>query len=297
MIDYFNLPAKNNSQTFFATNNWQTWQKPRGCKMVHIFILGAGGGGAGGQTAALGNNRYGGGGGASGGVMQMLVPATYLPDTLYLFVARGGVGGNPNGNGSIGGISYINVVPITAQGNFFIANYGGGGVGSGGGALTGGANYIQGTLYRFLGIIDTTNTLTPTQGVGGANGGTAAIGLSVTMGAPWSGGAGGGGCDTSNNSFAGGDIISSGFTSNIIGGQNSGDSGQNGFYSLNSQGFSSSKYPLFFTGGAGGAGNGTGVGGNGGNGGFGCGGGGGGGGITGGRGGNGGNALAIITWW
>jgi hypothetical protein len=296
MIDYFSLPAKNNSQVFFATNNWQTWQKPRGCKMVHLFILGSGGGGAGGQSAALGNNRFGGGGGAGGGVMQMLVPATYLPDTLYLLVARGGAGGNL-GNGATGGVSYINVVPVTTQGNFFIANYGGGGVGSGAGGLTGGANYIQGTLYRFLGIIEIGNTLTPTQGVGGANGGTASIGLSVTMGAPWSGGAGGGGCDTSNNSFAGGNIISSGFTSNIIGGQNPGDSGQNGFYSLNLQGFNSSKYPLFFTGGAGGAGNGTGTGGAGGNGGFGSGGGGGGAGITGGRGGNGGDALAIITWW
>jgi len=294
MIDYFDLPAKENSQAFFATNNWQTWQKPRGCKMVHLFVLGSGGGGAGGQTAALGTTRYGGGGGSSGGVMQMLVPATYIPDTLYVFVARGGVGGNPLGNGAGGGISYLNIAPITNQGNFFIANYGGGAVGSGGGGIAT-VNYIQSTLYRFLGIIDTSNTLTPFTN--GANGGSAAVGLDITMNAPWTGGAGGGGCNTSNNSFAGGNILSSGFTSNIVGGQNPGDNGQNGFYSLNLQGFSSSKYPFFFTGGAGGAGNGSGIGGKGGDGGFGCGGGGGGGGVTGGRGGNGGDALIIITCW
>lgn len=75
MLDVYNLPGSNSGdeQIFIGTVgagtylDFHTWQKPRGCSMVHILAVGGGGGGGGGaQTVAL-------------------IPAKLLPDTLYMF--------------------------------------------------------------------------------------------------------------------------------------------------------------------------------------------------------------------
>jgi hypothetical protein len=105
-----------------------------------------------------------------------------------------------------------------------------------------------------------------------------------------SSGAGGGGSDAANATFAGGNVTASTFTPLISGGTAAGQDGADGFVNPMFK-------PFFCAGGAGGASNGTGTGGNGGRAGFGCGGGGGGAGVTGGRGGDGGPGLVLVWWW
>jgi hypothetical protein len=112
MIDYNNLIQEPNIQVFNAQNSniFQTWQKPRGCKFVNFFVIGAGGGGGSGGNWSIGNNSVGGGGGGSGGIYNTIIPSMYLPDTLYIMVGLGGFGGGSNGvaaNGGTGGATYI----------------------------------------------------------------------------------------------------------------------------------------------------------------------------------------------
>ena len=116
MIDVFNIPSQQ-QQTFilYATGNWQTWNKPRGAKMIEIFCLGGGAGG-GQTTVSTGTGVGGGGGGASGGIVRGLIPAFLLPDTIYILVGKGGAGSSTSGTaGSVGGISYIGLQPSTSE--------------------------------------------------------------------------------------------------------------------------------------------------------------------------------------
>jgi len=104
MIDVFNTPSKQQTITFYATGNWQTWNKPRNAKMIEIFCLGGGGGG--GQNNLT--NPTGAGGGGSGGIVRGIIPAFLLPDTIYILVGKGGVGSSTsNTAGGAGGISYV----------------------------------------------------------------------------------------------------------------------------------------------------------------------------------------------
>ena len=91
MIDVFNIPSQQQqTYTLYATGNWQTWNKPRGAKMIEIFCLG---GGAGGAVAAISiGGAAGGSGSGSGGIVRGLIPAFLLPDTLYILVGKGGIG-------------------------------------------------------------------------------------------------------------------------------------------------------------------------------------------------------------
>jgi hypothetical protein len=298
MIDYNNLIQEPNIQVFNAQNSniFQTWQKPRGCKFVNFFVIGAGGGGGSGGNWSIGNNSVGGGGGGSGGIYNTIIPSMYLPDTLYIMVGLGGFGGGSNGvtaNGGTGGATYI-----STSGNLSNLNQGlfmsmGGGVGgrlpAGQAAGTNGSG-----IYRWLGLHTVYN------GVGGANGGSGSTGNSQLISNILSGGAGGGGNDNTGLSFSGGSVIGSGFVPTIFGSQTSTIAGQNGFTSIiPSQLLLNNNSPLFFTGGAGGAASSVSTGGRGGNAAIGCGGGGGGSGPIGavGAGGRGGNGLVIITCW
>jgi len=115
MIDVFNIPSSTqNTITFYATGNWQTWNKPRNAKMIEIFCLG---GGAGGQTGNAGpTGRTGGASGGGAGIVRGIIPAFLLPDNLYILVGKGGAGGVGNGSsGESGGISYIGLQPSTSE--------------------------------------------------------------------------------------------------------------------------------------------------------------------------------------
>jgi hypothetical protein len=289
----YNLPDNSYKTQIFYQNG--IWIKPQGISMIYITLISAGGGGAGGQSSSSGLGGVGGGGGAMGYLLKLLIPADVAPDSLRVTVGVGGGGGGANINGGSGGLTRIESYDSNGTNTavtLLQQNGGGGGatglIGGGGGglgtALTT-ANWKLGHLGIFV------NDVAPTY-LGGGAGGSSASGTSRTYGTsasvPYTSGAGGGGKNTSNVGFNGGDIIITGIIPTNSGGVADGGSGGNGFSSL---------APFIQIGGSGGAGSGTGTGGTGGNGGIGCGGGGGGAGITGGAGGRGGDGLVIINCW
>ena len=60
--------------------------------MVFFCLIGSGGGGAGGASGASLTLRAGGGGGGSASITCSMIPAIFLPDKLFVIVARGGAG-------------------------------------------------------------------------------------------------------------------------------------------------------------------------------------------------------------
>lgn len=291
MIDVFNIPSNTQSTfTFYATGNWQTWNKPRGAKMLQIFCLGAGASGGNGFVGT--GNAGGGGGGGSSAYTRGIFPAFLLPNTLYIQVGQ-------NSSSNINGISSIALVPSTNAQTLLIqssANANGYAVpGVAGTVLAGGNGGQQGlatnaTLSAFgnLGIFNSIagingsagGTITPTAGSN-----QAALGTGL-----FTAGAGGGG-KTSSSSATGGNITAATaiLTNQVNGGSTDGANGGSGYGLFQ---------PFCGTGGAGGAGKlgTTGAGGIGGNGWYGSGGGGGGAGsVSGGVGGKGGDGLVIIT--
>ena len=306
MNDVYNLPSidSNVRYYFFQGNNWQIWEKPRGCMFVYICVFGAGAGGGGGNSGTN-TNRYGAGGGSAGCSLYGLFPSSFLPDTLYVRPAAGGSGGNPAGNGSPGGISYVSVRPDATAINVICAARSG----SGGGPANGiagnmGQGPISETLGANLGVMNFLNrdALTPTSQytyqITGAAGGLPgfATASNITTRHILTGGAGGGGSNSANQNESGGIVQRETWTPffNLVGGIDGGEI--NAPQGLNPILIENNVRAMILqaAGGGGGAGNGTGVGGNGGNGGLSCGGGGGGAGVTGGRGGNGGNGFIMI---
>jgi len=287
MIDVFNITTNTNTQstyTFYATGEYQPFQKPRNAKFLEIFCLG---GAAGGGHCTIGAAGVtGAGGGASAGMVRMIVPAFLLPDILYIFVGKGGKGGIvSNGTGGSGSISYVSVdngSTLTLCKSSQSSGNGGTSAGVGGTAPT----IAVSPTFTGLGLF--TSVAGVAGSAGGANTGTngtsqAALGTNIVMG-----GAGGGG-KTASVFGTGGNITSatSILTSQVNGGVTAGQNGDSGYGNLST---------LCGTGGAGGAGITTGTGGTGGNGWYGCGGGGGGAGsVVAGNGGDGGDGLVIIT--
>lgn len=292
MLDLSNIPSKQQqTYTFYATGNWQTWSKPRNAKMIEIFCLG---GGAGGGSSLLSGSAYGGaGGGGSAGIVRGIIPAFLLPDTLYILVGKGGAGASTAGTqGGTGGISYIGLQPSTSEQTLICKSSSQGPTG-GASAFSSGIGGVAATLSSAISsAFGNLGLFTAIAGVNGNNGGLntgtsggtqAALGTNLTTG-----GAGGGG--KSNTVVAGGGNITSALailTNQVNGGVTSGQDGNSGYGTLQ---------PFCGTGGAGGASILTGIGGRGGDGFYGCGGGGtGSGSLAGSRGGNGGDGLIIIT--
>jgi hypothetical protein len=295
MIDYNHLPNIDQTISIFTTAGstaWQTWQKPRGCKFVYMFVIGGGAGGGGGQTGT-GVNRTGGGGGGSSGVNKGMFLANTLPDTLYINVGVGGTAGAPNGNGGNGAFSYVSVAPNTLPINVVLLSNSttvptGG---TAGGGNTGGVVLVANQILSFCGVSQFS------AGQNGVSGGlgTGGPGTSVTMANIITGGAGGGGASTGGINGSGGAVTLGNALPTILGGAAGGtNNGQNGYCGIEPNKTNILRDAFVFTGGAGGGANATGIGGNGGDGAYGCGGGGGGAGTTGGRGGRGGDGLVII---
>jgi hypothetical protein len=296
MLDLFDIPNLANRIQVFQTSTsgaaWQTWQKPRNCKFVYIYTIGGGGGGAGGQ-AGTGTNRVGGAGGGSAAITRGYFPAAMIPDTLYVLVGAGGLGGASNGIGIAGSATYVSMYANAAVGNNLIfANNGSNGTLS---SVAGGAG---GTLFNLnsayiAGIMTFGSGRGEPGAVGGTN--TGGNGGNITPSIFLTGGAGGGGASSAGVSGNGGNILSSGIVQQINGGTAGGIIfGESGYASQIPSINTSTRLQTIFTGGAGGAANATGIGGAGGNGAYGCGGGGGGAGTTGGRGGRGGDGLVIV---
>jgi hypothetical protein len=303
-LDVFGFPDNTDRQQYFNyTGEWQTWSKPRGIMMVSMLSIGSGGGGAGGYSAGGATQAGGGGGGQSGGVANLIIPAAFLPDLLYIWAAQGGVGGAggaagnaPPGNPFGSTVAFSPVLNAFAS-NFLTSNAtvgaaAGAGTASAGGAAAGAGTITTAnsmTLFEF----GTFSAVSPLAGNAGAALNTSIINetsLYLTV----SGGGGGAGTSGSINYAGGGYYLYSGspvtgiLAGNVGGGAAGGGNGNPGF---------AIRQPMFFTPGTGGGSNFSGTGGAGGNGAIGCGGGGGGGGVVGGAGGNGGNGLVIVTCW
>ena len=289
MLDLSHIPSQQQqTYTFYATGNWQTWNKPRNAKMIEIFCLGAGGSGAHTQFSVVA--VAGGGGGASGGIVRGLIPAFLLPDTIHILVGKGAAGpATLNTNGSNGGISYVGIQPSTSEQTLICKSStttAGGAVvpNTGGTAAT--VSVVALSAFGNLGLF------TAIAGVAGSGGGPSGANIGSSQGALGSsivtGGAGGGGKSTTTFAVGGNiNAASAVLTTQVRGGVNAAENGADGYGTLQ---------PFCGTGGAGGAGIVTGVGGRGGNGFYGCGGGGVGAGSTGtSKAGDGGDGLVIIT--
>ncbi len=313
--DVFNFPSnfKGDVQIFHANNlsttNYQQWIKPRGTSMTYFFLVGGGGGGGGGHQKPQANAGGGGGGGGSGAITRLMIPSFLLPNSLYIRVGVGGLGGNVSTAGGAATTSHVLFSPLAyvAQNSLISSEStpaGGGGAGLVGAAGAAGtaADSPPTTAHSTLGILSAVTG--QAGGAGGAQ--TGAVGTSITAWSlrPTSSGAGGAGIGAGASlfDFDGGNITAvSAFNfpkinfptdvGAVARGGNAlfpkdGDSGVNFIDG-----------PFLQSGGAGGASSFGGAAGNGGNGGIGCGGGGGGSGLTGGRGGNGGNGMVAIFSW
>ena len=276
---------------------WQTWTKPEGRTTAYIVCIGSGASGGSGSGFAAIYNRGGAGGGGSAAITIAQVPFYSIPDTLYIRVALGAIGGaaatgaNSNGNnGNSGALSYVSCYPTLDMFNCLVVN--GSSVPTGGGAGQGGPGYATAGGGGGGGALSASSTTNPRYlslcnwasygGTGGgsgpygqANGGGTTIAGSLVN----SGGGGGAGCSPPAAGLGGVGI--------------SGDS-LAPFLGANLSGIFSWK-PFLSIGGAGGDGNANGTAPPGGKGALsGSGGGGGGSGVTGGAGGNGGNGLVMI---
>ena len=297
MLDIFNLPnTDNNTQVFYSnSNSWQSWYKPRNCMFVHLYVIGSGGGGSGGTSGASNTTRRGGSGGGSSAISTGIFPSIFLPDTLFIQVGSGGAGGGAGLKGGDGQLSYVNVEPDYLIGNIVLAS---GAIAASGGTAGGAAAGAASTIFlKTGGLISYYGTCFLNAGVAGNTGGSAAVGLSLNIVLPVSGGAGGGGCGSGTN-FDGGQINGAGIFPTLLGSVAGGTTtASNGFASIIPSSNISTSRPLLFMGGSGGGGVFGGTGSVGGNGSYGCGGGGGGAGVTGGAGGRGGDGIVIITAW
>lgn len=292
----------NREASVITATSWQTWTKPKNARMVMLFCLGGGGGGGGGLTGASGTNRGGGGGGGSGSFGRLIVPAFFLPKTLFLLVGaggKGGLGGAPAEAGIAGGPSSINdkIDTFNNTANTILRSgndtNGGRGGGAGSGAGGGGAGSAEIVAIAAASIYQAFGNWNATVGQGGsAAGALAAPGAGFVFGATSvlvSGGTGAGSVSITNVDQAGGAITGDGLIPTLAGGVAAAGAGQQGLHI---------ESPFINTGGTGGGTAGAaGTAGNGGNGAIGSGGGGGGGGVTGGNGGDGGSGLIIIASW
>lgn len=301
MIDVFNVSDNSAiNQVFYTKGNtdWQTWNKPQNAKFISIFCLGSGGGGGAGQAGSGSTTRRGGGGGGSAGLSIGMFSASQIPDTLFLQVAAGGLGGVA-ANGGSGAISYISVQSNTTAINILLqsslAAAGGGFSGANAGTAGIAATAWTGNILNDLGLA------TSNAGQAGATGSTGTTGASIAITLPISGGASGAGATTAV--FSGGNITGAGFVDTITGGTGNinlnGTDGSGGYTSFMPGLSSGVRQATFFTGGAGGGSSNNFTGGAGGCGSHGSGGGGGGAGVTGqgGNGGRGGDGLIIIAAW
>lgn len=283
MLDLSHIPSQQQQTfTFYATGNWQTWNKPRNAKMIEIFCLG---GGAGGSINIVGTGaRSAGNGGGAGGIVRGIIPAFLLPDTLYILVGKGGAGSTTNNTaGGVGGISYLGLQPSTSEQTLICKS-----------STTNPSNSAVGATISTVSLSAFGNLglFTAIAGVGASSGGSGAGSSQAALGTSLvTGGAAGGG-KTPSAFAVGGNITSASavLTTQVSGGVTDAQDGDSGYGTL---------IPFCGTGGAGGAGRqgDSGAGGRGGNGFYGCGGGGAGGSstATGTKGGDGGDGLVIIT--
>lgn len=283
--------------------SWQTWTKPNGCTFVYMLIIAAGGGGG---RPAVGATTSAGGGGGSGGHTRLIIPAMFLPETLFVWPGSGGLGATTTATAGAQGQPCIiacepnnqasNTSAPTTMAGYVLEQAGG--LGGAAASTAGGAGLIADIRDQHISGAGLWFSIGGHAGQAGAlatNGN--GVGISGhTSGVLTTGGAGGG-----NGTGSGGAINSTLLKVNIAA-STSGQAGKTGVgYNHKIEQLISRGDPLYFSGGSGGGGSQTattaGAGGN-----AGYGGGGGGGGSSSstgasGNGGDGGDGLIIIMSW
>ena len=130
---------------------WQTWRKPRGINWV--YIIGVGGGGSGSVGGSAATTGGGGGGGGSGSQTTVLIPASMIPDVLYILAGQGGISGTTVAlAGVAGNPTYVLIEPdttLTVNMTLLLANGGAAGGAEATGGSPGGAG---GTLATIAGM-------------------------------------------------------------------------------------------------------------------------------------------------
>ena len=200
-------------QQFIATTGsaigqYQTWRKPRGVNWVYMIGVGGGGSGSAGGRAATAAG--GGGGGGSGSQTVVLLPAAFVPDTLYIQCGQGGASVNTVAlAGTNGQPTYVllepNIVTSPAT-TVLLANGGSAGGAEATGGSPGGAGGTLATIagmplagrgqYNFF--------VGQTGGTGGSRAGVVPTAIAVpTTGLIVSGGQGGGAGGTTPTAGAG----------------------------------------------------------------------------------------------
>jgi len=206
-------------QQFFGTSGpgllqWQTWRKPRGVSWVYMIGVGGGGGGGTGRTSAT--TSGGGGGGASGCQSILLIPAYFVPDTLYVYAGFGGAGAPTSStSGTTGVATYVCIEPDTALASnmtILLANGGSGGLFGSSTAGTGGGAGSTTTIASMpLAARGVTNFI---AGQSGTNGGTVTPTAGTNLTPPTNGlmvtGGTGGGGTSGSAAAAGGNILTIG---------------------------------------------------------------------------------------
>lgn len=313
MLDFshvVNAPGVNidsffgDSSTTVDLSDWKMWTKPRGINWVYMIGVGAGSSGAGGTFTGASAASVGAAGGGSGAQSMLLIPAIFVPSTLYI---QTGVGGRQplaitsalpsvSGSHTFVAIEPINTVTNTVNLVMLRAN--------GAVAATGGTATAMSGNFPLAGRGWSQNFAGQNGGAAGAtqNGAGGAITLPTT-GLMVTGGAGSGGKDVSGAPGGAGGAITGvglGGTLPTLPGGVAATAALNGGNGVNG----SMIKPYMFYGGSGGgsgafAATGTGsTGSSGGNGGPGCGGGASGPGYTTtGRAGNGGDGFVYIISW
>jgi hypothetical protein len=313
MIDLNNLPKNIDKQIFNAANGgtWQSWTKPSGASTAYIVCIGGGGGGGGGANRPSPMLACGGGGGSSSAVTIAQVAFYSIPDTLYIQVGLGGLGGATTTNGNNGELSYVSCYPSTNMSDCLLvnslapSNFGRNGTNT---AFTGIGGAAPAALLssstnnpRYLSLC---NWVSYSGQAGGSAAGQTGNSPDITLlgGLIVTGGTGGGTTTLGNGAGSAGNILSADTLASFLKTNSGGSAGS--FVVLlpgNGKNGYDIKKPFMFVGGTGGGSTnsyppsfGTNPGGNGANGNIGCGGGGGGAGYVGGKGGNGGNGLVMI---
>ena len=98
---FFGFPSQDPNEGVniqeFETSGF--WRKPKGAKMVWVFLVGGGGGGGGARGInSTASAASGGGGGGGGGGGWVFYPASFLPDTVEIVIGAGGSGGTGGTN-------------------------------------------------------------------------------------------------------------------------------------------------------------------------------------------------------
>ena len=204
-----------NFQQFYGTSSvtlrqWQTWQKPRGVNWV--YIIGVGGGGSGSVGGRAATTAGGGGGGGSGAQTSVLIPAAFIPDTLYIQPGAGGSATNLTVAlaGANGLPTYVSIEPFTAftaNMTLLLASGGNGGGAEATGGAPGGAGGTLATIANMplAGRGQYTFFVGQPGGAGGTRAGGAPYALLAvpTTGLMVTGGQGGGAGGTTPTAGAG----------------------------------------------------------------------------------------------